>query len=117
MDILEPKSSGGGKTFLALLAGIAAGAALGTLMAPDKGVKTRQKIARQAKDLSDSLMARGEESLEAIRELSMKMVPFRNGGKAPSSTSSRRQSSGTTHHRRTRSPKSSSSTSSSSSGA
>ena len=33
-----------GKVFLGVLAGVAAGAVLGILFAPDKGSKTRKKI-------------------------------------------------------------------------
>jgi len=116
MDVLESKSRGG-RTFVALLAGIAAGAALGTLMAPDKGERTRQRLARSAKDFTDTLMTRGEESLEALREMSMKMVPFRNGGKT-GAASTRRHASGsssTATHRRTRGTKSSGTKSSGSS--
>lgn len=44
-----------GKVFLGILAGFAAGAALGILFAPDKGKVTRGKIADKSKDLADSL--------------------------------------------------------------
>lgn len=43
------------KTFLAFLGGAAAGAAIGILLAPDKGSETRRKIVSRAKDLTDGL--------------------------------------------------------------
>jgi len=44
-----------GKLALGLLAGLAAGAALGILFAPNKGSKTRKKIAKKGEDLTTSL--------------------------------------------------------------
>lgn len=43
------------KTALAFLGGAAAGAAIGILLAPDKGSETRRKIMAKAKDLGDGL--------------------------------------------------------------
>lgn len=43
------------KALLGVVAGLAAGAVLGILLAPDKGSKTRKKIADKANDLTDDL--------------------------------------------------------------
>jgi gas vesicle protein len=44
-----------GKIVLGVLAGIAAGAALGVLIAPDKGANTRKKIKQSGADLANDL--------------------------------------------------------------
>jgi len=44
-----------GKLVLGFLAGIAAGAALGILFAPDKGSATRKKISRKGEDSLEDL--------------------------------------------------------------
>jgi gas vesicle protein len=43
------------KVVAALLIGLAAGAALGILFAPDKGNETRDKLSESLKGLSDSI--------------------------------------------------------------
>ena len=43
------------KVGLALLAGIAAGAVAGLLLAPDEGAETRKKLAKKAKKLEERL--------------------------------------------------------------
>ena len=57
-----------GKVVLGLLAGIAAGAVLGILMAPEKGSDTRKKISKKGKDYSDSLKNKFDEFKETISE-------------------------------------------------
>lgn len=44
-----------GKIVLGTLAGIAIGAAIGVLMAPDKGSETRKKILKKKGELTDNL--------------------------------------------------------------
>jgi gas vesicle protein len=44
-----------GKALLGVLAGVAAGAAIGMLFAPHRGEKTRRKISKKSKDLADAI--------------------------------------------------------------
>ena len=44
------------KTIVGVLAGVAVGAALGVLFAPDKGTNTRKKIAKKSSKLKDNAM-------------------------------------------------------------
>ena len=44
-----------GKALLGVLAGLAAGAALGVLFAPEKGSRTRKNISGKTEDLVDAL--------------------------------------------------------------
>lgn len=46
---------GSGKVVLGVLAGVAVGATLGILFAPDKGSNTRKKISRKADDYTEEL--------------------------------------------------------------
>jgi len=55
-----------GKVVLGVLAGIAAGAALGILFAPDKGSNTRKKIARKGEDVTDELSDKFNEFIDGI---------------------------------------------------
>jgi gas vesicle protein len=57
-----------GKVLLGLLAGVAAGAVLGVLFAPDKGSVTRKKIARKSQEYADGLTEKFDEFLETINE-------------------------------------------------
>jgi gas vesicle protein len=57
-----------GKVVVGLLAGIAAGAALGILFAPDKGTNTRKKISRKSEDLMDEFKEKLEGMMEEVTE-------------------------------------------------
>ena len=62
------------KVVAALLAGLAAGAALGILFAPDKGSETREKLNDSLKDLSDALKERTSEQIEHLNDFKEKVV-------------------------------------------
>jgi gas vesicle protein len=57
-----------GKVFLGVLAGLAAGALLGVLFAPDKGTVTRKKIMKKGDDYADELKEKFNDLLDDIAE-------------------------------------------------
>ena len=57
-----------GKVLLGVLAGVAAGALLGVLFAPDKGWNTRKRITKKADEYMDGLREKFDEFLEAVSE-------------------------------------------------
>jgi gas vesicle protein len=70
-----------GKVLLGLLAGVAAGATLGILFAPDKGSSTRRKISQKGDDYADELGQKFNEFIggitakfEDLREEAARMV-------------------------------------------
>ncbi|MGD0581455.1 MAG: YtxH domain-containing protein [Bacteroidales bacterium] len=57
-----------GKVLLALLAGVAAGALLGVLFAPDKGSETRKKFSRKGEDYAEELTEKFNELITGFKE-------------------------------------------------
>ena len=62
------------KVIAALLAGIAVGAALGILFAPEKGSETRDKLNDALKNLGDAIKDRAAEEIDNLAEFKDKVV-------------------------------------------
>lgn len=56
------------KVLLGILGGVAAGALMGILFAPDKGSKTRKKIVDKSKDLADDMKGKFEDLYEEVTD-------------------------------------------------
>lgn len=56
------------KVIVALLAGLAAGAVLGILFAPNKGSETRDKLNQSLKDFGDAIKDKAAENLSGIKD-------------------------------------------------
>lgn len=56
------------KVLIGFILGVAAGAAAGVLMAPDKGKNTRKKLKKQAEDLKDNLVDTYGKYKEEVKE-------------------------------------------------
>ena len=52
------------KVLLAILGGVAVGAAIGILFAPDKGSETRKKVSDAAKDFTDKASQKVKEGVK-----------------------------------------------------
>lgn len=59
--------SNSSKILLALLGGLAVGAAVGILLAPDKGSETRKKINDAAKDLADKVKSKAKKMASDVK--------------------------------------------------
>jgi gas vesicle protein len=59
----------GSKILVGFLAGAAIGALAGILFAPDKGSKTRKKIASKSGDISDSLKKSFNNFVDGVKEM------------------------------------------------
>lgn len=62
------------KVLVGLLAGLAAGAALGLLFAPEKGSETRDRLSQSLKDLGDSIKDRAADEINNLAGLKEKVV-------------------------------------------
>jgi gas vesicle protein len=66
---------------LGILAGVATGALIGILVAPDKGSRTRRKILDKAEDLKDALEDKVEDLTEMIHTMGEKVESIKNEAK------------------------------------
>ena len=58
----------GSKVLLGVLAGAAAGAVLGVLFAPDKGIETRKRIGEGSKDIATNLKDKFSDLVDGIAD-------------------------------------------------
>ncbi len=55
-----------GKMILSIAAGVAAGAVIGILMAPEKGSETRRKISERSNEYADNLKTKFNDFIESM---------------------------------------------------
>jgi len=63
-----------GKVFLGVVAGLAAGAALGVLLAPDKESKTRKIISKKTDELVDAINDKVERKVKELTDVFMERL-------------------------------------------
>jgi gas vesicle protein len=69
MDLsFKNKKMSSGKVLLSLLAGVAAGALLGIIFAPEKGSVTRKKMSKKAEEYGEGLKDKFNEFVDDITE-------------------------------------------------
>lgn len=57
-----------GKMILSIAAGVAAGAIIGVLLAPDKGTETRRKISQKSNEYADGLKTKFNDFIESMMD-------------------------------------------------
>jgi gas vesicle protein len=57
-----------GKILIGAIAGLAAGAALGILFAPDKGSNTRKRLSQSGEDFMDDMKEKFDDFLETAKD-------------------------------------------------
>jgi gas vesicle protein len=62
------------KVLVGLLAGLAAGTALGLLFAPETGTETRDRLSQSLKDLGDSIKDKAADEIDNLVNLKDKVV-------------------------------------------